>query len=74
MLPWHFSTLKEQNDSGLFASPLDGLKQSNSGLQLLAQESEEGFVRYLLENLPPFIPEYVHIKRVDVGLLAPSRR
>ena len=32
----------------------------------------EGFVRYLLENLPPFMPEYVNIKRVNAGLLAPS--
>ncbi len=46
--------------------------QGNHGLQLLGQESEECFVRNLLDNLPPFLPEYVNIKRVNVGLLAAS--
>jgi len=32
--------------------------------------SEDGFVHYLLESLPKFIPEYVDIKRVNAGLLA----
>ena len=41
-------------------------------MQLLERETEEGFVRYLLEHLPPFLPEYVDIKRVNAGLLAPS--
>jgi glyoxylase-like metal-dependent hydrolase (beta-lactamase superfamily II)/rhodanese-related sulfurtransferase len=72
VLPGHFSSLAEQNDTGLFAARLDELKQSNPGLQTLAQESEEGFVRYLLNNLPPFLPEYIDIKRVNAGLLAPS--
>jgi glyoxylase-like metal-dependent hydrolase (beta-lactamase superfamily II)/rhodanese-related sulfurtransferase len=72
VLPGHFSSLKEQNDAGLFAATLDDLNKSNPGLQRLAQESEEGFVRYLLDNLPPFLPEYIDIKRVNAGLLAPS--
>ncbi|HET7214598.1 MAG TPA: MBL fold metallo-hydrolase [Terriglobia bacterium] len=72
VLPGHFSSLAEQNDAGLFAATLDELNQSNPGLQKLAQESEDGFVRYLLDNLPPFLPEYVDIKRVNTGLLAPS--
>ncbi len=72
VLPGHFSSLKEQNDAGLFAATLDELKQSNPGLQRLAQESEQGFVRYLMANLPPFLAEYVDIKRVNAGLLAPS--
>jgi glyoxylase-like metal-dependent hydrolase (beta-lactamase superfamily II)/rhodanese-related sulfurtransferase len=72
VLPGHFNNLVEQNEAGLFAAPLDDLKQRNYGLRLLARETEEGFVRYLLENLPPFVPEYVDIKRVNAGLLAPS--
>ena len=72
VLPGHFNSLAEGNDDGLFAATLDELKQSNPGLQLLARETEEGFVRYLLQNLPPFMPEYVNIKRVNAGLLAPS--
>ncbi len=71
VLPGHFNSLAEGNDDGLFAATLDELKQSNPGLQLLARETEEGFVRYLLQNLPPFMPEYVNIKRVNAGLLAP---
>lgn len=72
VLPGHFINMTEQNDAGLFAAPLGELNRSNPGLQKLAQESQEGFVRYLMDNLPPFMPEYVDIKRVNAGLLAPS--
>jgi glyoxylase-like metal-dependent hydrolase (beta-lactamase superfamily II)/rhodanese-related sulfurtransferase len=72
VLPGHFSSMAEQSDAGLFAATLDELNESNPGLQRLSQESEESFVRYLLDNLPPFLPEYVDIKRVNAGLLAPS--
>jgi len=72
VLPGHFSSLAEQNEAGLFAAPLEELKQRSHGLQVLAQESEEAFIRYLLENLAPFPPEYVDIKRVNAGLLAPT--
>jgi len=36
----------------------------NDGLLVLQRESEDGFVRYLIESLPRFIPEYVDIKRI----------
>jgi glyoxylase-like metal-dependent hydrolase (beta-lactamase superfamily II)/rhodanese-related sulfurtransferase len=72
VLPGHFSSMAEQSDAGLFAATLAELNESNPGLQMLARESEESFVRYLLDNLPPFLPEYVDIKRVNAGLLAPS--
>ncbi len=72
VLPGHFSSLAEQNKAGLFAASLADLKRRNSGLQVLQGETEEGFIRYMLENLPRFIPEYVDIKRVNAGLLAPS--
>ena len=72
MLPGHFSSLAEENGANLFAATLHDLKQHNPGLQILARKTEEGFVRYLLDNLPAFIPEYVDIKRVNAGLLAPS--
>ena len=72
VLPGHFSSLTEENAEGLVAEPLGELKRSSHGLQLLAQESEEGFLRYLLESLAPFPAEYVDIKRVNVGLLAPT--
>jgi hypothetical protein len=57
---------------GHFAASLDDLKKRNDGLLVLQRESEEGFVRYLLESLPKFIPEYVDIKSVNAGLSAPA--
>jgi glyoxylase-like metal-dependent hydrolase (beta-lactamase superfamily II)/rhodanese-related sulfurtransferase len=69
VLPGHFSSLDEANEMGHFAASLNDLKKRNDGLVVLQRESEEGFVRYLLESLPKFIPEYVDIKRVNAGLL-----
>ena len=72
VLPGHFSGLDEADETGRFAASLDDLKRRNDGLVVLQRENEEGFVRYLLESLPKFIPEYVDIKRVNAGLLAPA--
>lgn len=72
VLPGHFSSLDEADERGIFAATLGDLKKRNEGLVTLQQESEAGFVRYLLESLPKFIPEYVDIKRVNAGLLAPT--
>jgi glyoxylase-like metal-dependent hydrolase (beta-lactamase superfamily II) len=72
VLPGHFSGLDEADETGRFAASLDDLKQRNDGLVVLQRESEESFVRYLLESLPKFIPEYVDIKRVNAGLLMPT--
>jgi glyoxylase-like metal-dependent hydrolase (beta-lactamase superfamily II)/rhodanese-related sulfurtransferase len=72
VLPGHFSSLGEANEMGHIAASLEELKKRNDGLVVLQRESEEGFVRYLLESLPKFIPEYVDIKRVNAGLLTPS--
>jgi glyoxylase-like metal-dependent hydrolase (beta-lactamase superfamily II)/rhodanese-related sulfurtransferase len=72
VLPGHFSSLDEADETGRFAASLDALKKRNDGLVALQRESEEGFVRYLLESLPKFIPEYVDIKRVNAGLLTPA--
>jgi glyoxylase-like metal-dependent hydrolase (beta-lactamase superfamily II) len=70
VLPGHFASLAEADDKGIFAASLDDLKQRNDGLLVLQGENEDGFVHYLLESLPKFIPEYVDIKRVNAGLLA----
>jgi glyoxylase-like metal-dependent hydrolase (beta-lactamase superfamily II) len=72
VLPGHFSSLDELDETGRFAASLDDLKKRNDGLIVLQRESEEGFVRYLLESLPKFSREYVDIKRVNAGLLAPA--
>jgi glyoxylase-like metal-dependent hydrolase (beta-lactamase superfamily II)/rhodanese-related sulfurtransferase len=73
VLPGHFSSLDEADETGRFAASLDDLKQRNDGLVVLQRETEAGFVRYLLGSLPKPIPEYADIKRVNVGLLAPSQ-
>jgi glyoxylase-like metal-dependent hydrolase (beta-lactamase superfamily II)/rhodanese-related sulfurtransferase len=72
VLPGHFSSLDEADETGRFAASLDDLKKRNDGLVVLQRESEDGFVRYLLESLPKFIPEYVEIKRVNAGLTTPG--
>ncbi len=72
VLPGHFSGLDEADESGRFAASLEDLKQRNDGLVALERLNEEGFVRYLIESLPAFVPEYVEIKRVNAGLLAPN--
>jgi glyoxylase-like metal-dependent hydrolase (beta-lactamase superfamily II) len=74
VLPGHISSLDEADEAGGFAASLDDLKKRNEGLAVLQRESEEGFVRYLLESLPKFSPEYVDIKRVNAGLLAPAEQ
>ena len=72
VLPGHVSGLDEAGETGLVAASLDDLKQRNDGLRVLQRESEDGFVRYLLQSLPKSIPEYVDIKRVNAGLLQAS--
>ena len=72
VLPGHFSSLDEIDEAGVFAASLEDLKKRNDGLIALQRENEDGFVRYLLESLPKFIPEYVDIKRVNAGLLTPT--
>jgi len=72
ILPGHFSALGEADANGLFAAKLGDLKRHNEGLRRLRQESEPAFVSYLLAILPKLVPEYVDIKRVNAGLLAPD--
>lgn len=72
VLPGHFSSLEEGDTTGLFRATLAELKQQNESLVVLQRESDAGFVQYLLESLPKFIPEYVEIKRVNTGLAFPT--
>jgi hypothetical protein len=55
VLPGHFSSLMERTRRATSPPSLDDLKKRNDGLVVLQRESEEGFVRYLLESLPKFI-------------------
>ncbi|HWP37402.1 MAG TPA: MBL fold metallo-hydrolase [Gemmatimonadales bacterium] len=71
VLPGHFSRLSEAGADGLFAATLGDLRRRNEGLRVAAG-SETEFVRYILASLPVFPPQYVDIKRVNVGLTVPD--
>lgn len=73
ILPGHFSSLAEADAGGCFVRSLGELKRANEALRKLA-DGEETFVRYLLDNLPEFPPQYVDIKRVNAGLLDADER
>lgn len=71
ILPGHFSSPKEADEKGVFAATLEELKKSNEGLQKV-MEGKEVFVDYILSSLPFFPPQYVDIKRVNIGLIKPD--
>jgi glyoxylase-like metal-dependent hydrolase (beta-lactamase superfamily II) len=66
VLPGHYSRPDEANAQGVFAAMLGDLRRYNEGL---TPRTEEEFVQHLLARLPPFPPEYVDIKRANLGLL-----
>ncbi len=69
ILPAHFSTLAEDAGNGIFAAPYATVRQQNDAL---APRSLEEFTSYVLSHLPHFPPEYVEIKRVNIGLVNPT--
>ncbi len=70
ILPAHFSTLDEADEAGRVAAPWGVVRRTNTSLLHLA--SEEEFRSFVLGNLPEFPPQYVEIKRVNIGLRTPS--
>jgi glyoxylase-like metal-dependent hydrolase (beta-lactamase superfamily II) len=69
VLPGHFNSPAEAKTGGLYVASLGELKRQNEGLKM-AQNGEASFVKYILDSLPKFPPQYVDIKRVNAGLLA----
>ncbi|NOK62412.1 MAG: MBL fold metallo-hydrolase [Chloroflexi bacterium AL-W] len=69
ILPAHFSHLDEGGDNGLFVEPFGTVRQQNDGLK---PRTLEEFTSYVLGHLPVFPPEYVEIKRVNIGLTIPN--
>ncbi|MEM8529755.1 MAG: MBL fold metallo-hydrolase [Chloroflexota bacterium] len=69
ILPAHFSHLDEGGDNGLFAESFGTVRQQNDGLK---PRTLEEFTSYVLGHLPVFPPEYVEIKRVNIGLTTPD--
>jgi glyoxylase-like metal-dependent hydrolase (beta-lactamase superfamily II)/rhodanese-related sulfurtransferase len=70
ILPAHFSTLDECDAKGRCAANWAEVRRTNSSLGY--GESLEVFSAFVLGNLPVFPPQYVEIKRVNLGLVAPS--
>jgi glyoxylase-like metal-dependent hydrolase (beta-lactamase superfamily II) len=70
ILPSHFSTLDEADDAGRVTAPWGVVRRTNTSLAHL--ESENEFRSFVLGNLPEFPPQYVEIKRVNIGLSTPS--
>ncbi len=68
ILPAHFSTLDEGDANGVFAAPFAEVRATNDALR---PRDEAEFTSYVLSHLPVFPPEYVEIKRVNIGLVTP---
>ncbi|HKQ60575.1 MAG TPA: MBL fold metallo-hydrolase [Candidatus Polarisedimenticolaceae bacterium] len=71
VLPGHATGPQEADEAGRFLAPLGRLRESNAGLRAAAGPPE-AFAAFILANLPEFPPQYVDIKRANVGLIAPS--
>lgn len=69
ILPAHFSTLDEGDAEGRFVDTYGSVRQKNDGLHARSQAE---FTSYVLSHLPTFPPQYVEIKRVNIGLLRPD--
>lgn len=72
ILPAHFSTLDECDSNGHCAASWAEVKRKNDSLTHL--NSLEEFSRFVLGNLPVFPPQYVEIKRVNIGLSNPNEQ
>lgn len=69
MMPGHFSIIGEHQGGGRFAARLGKVRRLNEWLQPTPKEE---FVRFVLAHLPVFPPQYVEIKRVNLGLSTPT--
>lgn len=66
ILPAHFSALDEAGDDGVFGAPFAAVAATNDALR---PRDEAEFTAFVLGHLPVFPPEYVEIKRVNLGLV-----
>lgn len=69
ILPAHFSSIDEDAGDGIFAEPYAALLAHNDALR---PRTLEEFTSFVLSHLPTFPPEYVEIKRVNIGLSSPT--
>lgn len=71
VLPAHFASPEEANADFTYGKTLGELKKTNQELRLL-QKPLEAFEQHIAQHLPQFPPEYIDIKRVNLGLLEPT--
>lgn len=69
ILPGHYASPAEANAAGLYMKRLQDLWRENRGLHFTDKQS---FVDYVLSHLPYMPPQYVEIKRVNIGLSHPD--
>ncbi|HET9492983.1 MAG TPA: MBL fold metallo-hydrolase [Chloroflexia bacterium] len=69
LMPAHFGMFTEARPGGRFAAPLSEVRRLN---EWLSPQPKEAFVEYMLHHLPVFPPQYVQIKRVNLGLVEPD--
>jgi glyoxylase-like metal-dependent hydrolase (beta-lactamase superfamily II)/rhodanese-related sulfurtransferase len=68
ILPAHFADLDEGTSEGIFTATYAEVKATNDALR---PRDEAEFTSFVLSHLPTFPPEYVEIKRVNIGLVVP---
>ena len=71
ILPAHFASPEEANEDFSYGKTLGELKKTNEELQLL-KKSFQAFEHHITQHIPHFPPEYIDIKRVNLGLLEPT--
>lgn len=71
VLPAHFASPEEANEDFTYGKTLGELKRTNEELQLVSKPLE-AFEQYIAEHLPQFPPEYIDIKKINLGLLEPT--
>jgi glyoxylase-like metal-dependent hydrolase (beta-lactamase superfamily II) len=68
VLPGHYAQASEADQDGLYARRLEQLWEENDDLRI----PKEQFVQYVLAHLPALPPQYIEIKRVNIGLVNPD--
>lgn len=71
VLPAHASGPQEADRRGVVGARLGDLRVSNEGLRRAAG-AEKDFQDWILASLPVFPPQYVDIKRANIGLVRPD--
>ncbi|MYL34736.1 MBL fold metallo-hydrolase [Pontibacillus yanchengensis] len=69
VLPAHFGSMDEMQESGIVGKKLGELYKDNKGLQV---DNEQDFRRMVTENLPPQPNSHEEIRQVNMGKLNPD--